>query len=203
MQPRMSPAAPRVGQLLTDGRTVLSESTAIDHWRASIAREDAADLLALALVVETDALDPKALVPARLARRYLEFLLRRAAGEPVALIRGVVEFAGLTPVGAEEFVKRLQAHGSHPQAVPGIGYRRLQWHRTNFDAYRQLGQLLEDGGYRYCFHVENTPQPRTPHRQNVLKGAALRFIEWFNGGKHQDKTVVFGCTRPKDKQSLA
>ena len=92
----MSSAAPRVGQLLADGRTVLRESTAIDHWRASIAREDAADLLALALGVETDALDPKALVPARLARRYLEFLLRRAAGEPVALIRGVVEFAGLT-----------------------------------------------------------------------------------------------------------
>ncbi|MGD0449048.1 MAG: HemK/PrmC family methyltransferase [Candidatus Dormibacteria bacterium] len=75
---------------------VLRESTAIDHWRASIAREDAGDLLALALGVETDALDPKALVPARLARRYLEFLQRRAAGEPVALIRGFVEFAGLT-----------------------------------------------------------------------------------------------------------
>jgi hypothetical protein len=76
----MSPAAPRVGHLLTVGRTLLRKSTAIDHWRAAIAREDAEDLLALALGVAADALDPEAIVPVRVARRYQEYLERRAAG---------------------------------------------------------------------------------------------------------------------------
>ena len=96
MQPRISPGASSVAHLLTEGRTLLRESTAIDHWRAAIAREDAEDLLALALGVASDTLDPEAIVPARAARRYYEYVKRRAAGEPVALIRGVVTFAGLT-----------------------------------------------------------------------------------------------------------
>jgi release factor glutamine methyltransferase len=41
-------------------------------------------------------LDPEASVPAGVEVRYREYLARRAAGEPVALIRGVVDFAGLT-----------------------------------------------------------------------------------------------------------
>lgn len=36
------------------------------------------------------------MVPARVERRYLDYVKRRAAGEPVALIRGTVPFAGLT-----------------------------------------------------------------------------------------------------------
>ena len=96
MQPRIDPRASRVGHLLTVGRTLLRESRAIDHWRAAIAQEDAADLLALALGVEAGDLDLEAIVPARVERHYLEYVKRRAAGEPVALIRGTVEFAGLT-----------------------------------------------------------------------------------------------------------
>ena len=92
----MGPAAPRVAHLLTEGRTLLSESSAIDHWRAAIAREDAEDLLALALGMAPGGLDPEASVPAGVEVRYREYLARRAAGEPVALIRGVVDFAGLT-----------------------------------------------------------------------------------------------------------
>ena len=87
---------PEIGHLLTVGRTRLRESTAIDHWRGAIAREDAEDLLALALGVEVEALDPEAPVAARAERRYRDYLERRAAGEPVALIRGAVRFAGLT-----------------------------------------------------------------------------------------------------------
>jgi len=123
----MGLAAPRVGQLLTDGRTVLRESTAIDHWRASIAREDAADLLALALGVATDALDPKAIVPTRAALRYLEFLQRRAAGEPVALIRGVVDFAGLTlAVRPGVFVPRGSSELLAQSAVAALRRRSVK-----------------------------------------------------------------------------
>ena len=92
----MSVAAPRVSHLLTEGRTRLRASRAIDHWRGAIAREDAEDLLALALGVEVEDLDSQAPVSGREERRYRGYLERRAAGEPVALIRGVVEFAGLT-----------------------------------------------------------------------------------------------------------
>jgi len=100
MQTRSTPPAravsPTVNQLITDGRRRLRASTAIDHWRGAIAREDAEDLLALALGVQPEALDGLAEVPARAERRFHDYLERRAAGEPVALIRGTVDFAGLT-----------------------------------------------------------------------------------------------------------
>jgi len=96
MQPRASTGAATVSHLLTEGRTRLRASKAIDHWRGAIAREDAEDLLALALGLEVEALDPQAPVSGRVERRYRGYLERRASGEPVALIRGVVEFAGLT-----------------------------------------------------------------------------------------------------------
>jgi len=100
MQARTPRAAravsPTVTQLITDGRRRLRASTAIDHWRGGIAREDAEDLLALALGVRPEALDPPAPVPARVERRFHDYVERRAGGEPVALIRGTVDFAGLT-----------------------------------------------------------------------------------------------------------
>jgi len=88
--------APTINRLITAGRRRLLASRAIDHWRPAIAREDAEELLALALGVAPEDLDGHAVVQAVVQRRYDGYVERRAAGEPVALIRGTVRFAGLT-----------------------------------------------------------------------------------------------------------
>ncbi len=119
--------APRVSHLLTEGRTRLRASAAIDHWRAAIAREDAEDLLALALGVEVEALDPRERVPGRVGRRYRAYLERRADGEPVALIRGAVEFAGLTlRVRPGVFVPRRTSEVLAEAAIAALRRRPLK-----------------------------------------------------------------------------
>jgi release factor glutamine methyltransferase len=123
----MTLAAPRVSHLLTEGRTRLRASKAIDHWRGAIAREDAADLLALAIGVDVDDLDPKASVPARVERRYRDYVERRAGGEPVALIRGVVDFAGLTlQVRPGVFVPRRTSELMAETAVAALRRRSVK-----------------------------------------------------------------------------
>jgi release factor glutamine methyltransferase len=123
----MAVPAPTVTQLLSHGRIQLRASTAIDHWRGAIAREDAEDLLALALGVRAEALDRQALVPDGAARRYHDYLERRAAGEPVALIRGVVEFAGLTlKVRSGVFVPRGSSELLATTAVAALRRRPVK-----------------------------------------------------------------------------
>jgi len=127
MQARTSIDAPRVSHLLTEGRTRLRASTAIDHWRGAIAREDAEDLLALALGVEVEALDPRAPVSGRVERRYRGYLERRAGGEPVALIRGAVEFAGLTlQVRPGVFVPRRTSEVLAEAAIAALRRRSVK-----------------------------------------------------------------------------
>ncbi|MGD0833192.1 MAG: HemK/PrmC family methyltransferase [Candidatus Dormibacteria bacterium] len=115
MQARKTPRVSTVADLLDAGRRRLRTSHAIDHWRAAIAAEDAADLLGLVLGITADELDPDATVPARAEVRFHQYVERRAAGEPVALIRGAVDFAGLTllvrpgvfvPRGSSELLAR-------------------------------------------------------------------------------------------------
>lgn len=84
--------------LLDEGERLIAASKAIDHWRPGIAREDAEELLA-ALVdpdgpedVELDLEEP---VAAASARRYREWIRRRARGEPVPLITGFMRFGDL------------------------------------------------------------------------------------------------------------
>lgn len=123
----MGPATSTVNELVTGGRSRLRTSSAIDHWRGAIAREDAEDLLALALGVEADDLDPGAGVPARAERRYREYLERRAAGEPVAMIRGLIEFSGLMlAVRAGVFVPRGSTELLAETAISALRHRRAR-----------------------------------------------------------------------------
>lgn len=113
------------GSLLAWGRDRLRASPAIDHWHAAIAREDAEDLLALALGVAVEELDGAASVPPRRERRYRESIERRAGGEPVALIRGWVEFAGLRlRVRAGVFVPRGSSELLAQEAISALRRRR-------------------------------------------------------------------------------
>jgi len=124
MQPRAALAPPTAASLIAAGRRRIRESKAIDHWHSAIAREDAEDLLALALGVGVESLERQAEVPRRAEARYLGYVERRAAGEPVALIRGWVSFAGLTlRVRPGVFVPRGSTEELSRQAVVALGRR--------------------------------------------------------------------------------
>ena len=71
----------------------LEASDAIDHWQKDRELIEAEDLLAHALGV--DGFDPDDEVPAAARRRFERFVERRAAGEPVQLIKGYATFRGL------------------------------------------------------------------------------------------------------------
>ena len=125
MQARKTPRVSTVADLLDAGRRRLRTSHAIDHWRSTIAGEDAADLLGLVLGVDPDDLEPDAGVSKRSEVRYHQYVERRAAGEPVALIRGWVPFAGLTlRVRPGVFVPRGSSELLASSAVEALRRRR-------------------------------------------------------------------------------
>jgi release factor glutamine methyltransferase len=130
MQPRKADRPGRPGtaaSLLDEGELRLRASTAIDHWRAGIARHDAEDLLAIALDVKVEEIEAEAVVKAAPTRRYREFVRRRATGEPVALIRGQVVFAGLVlGVRPGVFVPRGSSELLADTAIAAIRGRRRQ-----------------------------------------------------------------------------
>jgi release factor glutamine methyltransferase len=82
-----------VGGLLDLGERVLRDSTHIfeDHDN----RQEAEELLALAMGVDVDDLDPDAEPTGAERRHFLSLVARRAGGEPFPMITGHIEFYGL------------------------------------------------------------------------------------------------------------
>lgn len=82
-----------VEDLLELGERVLRNSGCLDreHDHAAAARA----LFQAAVRRPIDVLPPTSVIPRLSRERYLAFIARRAGGEPVGLIRGHVEFAGL------------------------------------------------------------------------------------------------------------
>ena len=118
----------RASELLTEAVEILRDSPAIDHWQRGRERIEAEDLLCHALGV--DDLDPRQDVPGSIRRRFDRLIARRAAGEPVQLIKGYAVFRGLeisarpgvfvprdsTEFLAEQAVRRLRGR-RRPTAV--------------------------------------------------------------------------------------
>jgi release factor glutamine methyltransferase len=82
-----------VGALIDMGVRVLEDSTHLfdDHDH----RLEAEELMAVALDAATDDLDPSAVPSQRASERYLSYIARRAAGEPLPFITGYIDFYGL------------------------------------------------------------------------------------------------------------
>ena len=82
-----------VDDYLELGERVLSDSTHIfeDHDNA----DEAHELLAHAMKVDADDLEPEDVVPKRTGERFLSLVARRAGGEPFPFLTGRIEFWGL------------------------------------------------------------------------------------------------------------
>jgi release factor glutamine methyltransferase len=78
--------------LLDEAVRKLQAAPAIDHWQRGRERIEAEILLEH---VVGDEVDPEDVVPPSRARRFRALIDRRASGEPVPFITGVVDFRGL------------------------------------------------------------------------------------------------------------
>ena len=112
-----------VSQLLEVGERVIGDSTHIfeDHD----VRREAEELLALVLKVDAGDLDRNMTPPPRLRQRYLSFVARRAAGEPLPMITGTIEFYGLDlKVRPGAFVPRPSSELTCARAARRLRNRR-------------------------------------------------------------------------------
>ena len=66
-------------------------SSAIDHWQSDREEIESEELLAFAMGVDAEDLDPEDEVPARAVRRFQAMVARRGRGEPVQFIEGYAE----------------------------------------------------------------------------------------------------------------
>ncbi|HYZ46088.1 MAG TPA: peptide chain release factor N(5)-glutamine methyltransferase [Actinomycetota bacterium] len=112
-----------VGALLQVGERVLADSTHIfeDHDN----RQEAEELLAFSLRCETDELEPSRKVAPAIRQRFLSLVARRAAGEPLPMITGSIEFYGLDlKVRPGTFVPRPSSELTVARAVRRLRNRR-------------------------------------------------------------------------------
>lgn len=106
---------PTVGELLDEGARRIAASTHIDHWQENAERYDAESFLSE--IVE-DVTDLDADVGDDEARRFLEMVDRRAAGEPAARILGFVDFLDLRiPIHDGAFFPRISSETMAAEAI--------------------------------------------------------------------------------------
>ncbi len=112
-----------VAELLRVGTRVLEDSSAIfeDHDKADEARQ----LLALTLNAELDDIGDSHQPTRRQREKYLSLVARRAAGEPMPLIRGFIEFYGLElHVKPGAFVPRPSSELTVERALKRLARKR-------------------------------------------------------------------------------
>ncbi len=110
-------------ELLARAVATLKASPALDHWQRDREEIEADDLLCFALGVEE--VDPDEEVPPAVRRRFERFVARRAAGEPVQLIKGYATFRGLEIlVRPGIFVPRDSTEFLAEQAIRRLRLRR-------------------------------------------------------------------------------
>jgi release factor glutamine methyltransferase len=116
-------SAPTTSELLEGAVRALRASPAIDHWQRDRERIEAEDLLAFALGQEELPADGP--VPPAARRRFEALVARRAAGEPVAYLKGFTEFRGLrVRVRPGVFVPRDSSEFLAEQAIRRLRGRR-------------------------------------------------------------------------------
>jgi release factor glutamine methyltransferase len=111
-----------VEDLLALGERVLSDSTHIfeDHDN----QREAEELIAYSLGADADDLDHSAQPSRPVRERYLSLVARRAAGEPLPLLIGSIEFYGLKlPVRPGSFIPRPSSELTVERAIRAVRRR--------------------------------------------------------------------------------
>jgi release factor glutamine methyltransferase len=110
------------GKLLDQAVRTLKASPSIDHWQKHRERWEAEDLLMHVLGGEPD---PRDDIAPKARRRFEEMVGRRAAGEPIPLIKGFAEFRGLELIAQPGvFVPRDSSEFLAEQAVRRLRKRK-------------------------------------------------------------------------------
>jgi release factor glutamine methyltransferase len=132
-------------ELLDRAVKTLKASPAIDHWQSDREEIESEELLAFAMGVDVDDLDPEDEVPARAATRFRAMVARRGTGEPIQFIEGFAEFRGIQLIAKPGvFVPRDSTEFLAEQAV-----RRLRGRR------RAIAVDLATGGGTVALAVAN------------------------------------------------
>ena len=121
-----SPASdPSVNDLLSEAAAEIGRSRAIDHWRPSLARWDAEELMAVALGTPLTAASRRSPASPDVRRRFLSMVARRARGEPIARIKGYLDFRGMRlEVRDGVFVPRISSELLAEEAIKALRRRR-------------------------------------------------------------------------------
>jgi release factor glutamine methyltransferase len=113
----------KASDVLDDAIATLKASPAIDHWQKDREEIEADDLLCH--VLDVDDIDPGTEVSAAQRRRFARMVERRAAGEPVQLIKGFAVFRGLEILSRPGvFVPRDSTEFLAEQAIRRLRRRR-------------------------------------------------------------------------------
>jgi release factor glutamine methyltransferase len=120
---------PTVGELLDKAAEAIRGSDAVSLWRASDARAQAEELLGEVLGYAVGPDDLPATVGGKCRRRFEEWVERRVAGEPVALIIGRTEFMGMQlRVCKGVFVPRNSSEHMASMAIARLRPRKAPVH---------------------------------------------------------------------------
>jgi release factor glutamine methyltransferase len=112
----------KAGKLLDQAVRTLKASPSIDHWQKHRERWEAVDLLTDVLGEQPDLDDD---VPLKARRRFEAMVARRAAGEPIPLIKGYTEFRGIELLAEPGvFVPRDSSEFLAEQAVRRLRRRK-------------------------------------------------------------------------------
>jgi len=113
----------KAAEVLADAVRTLKASPAIDHWQTGREEIEADDLLCH--VMDVDDVEPDDEVSAAQRHRFQRVIERRAAGEPVQLIKGFAVFRGLEVLARPGvFVPRDSTEFLAEQAVRRLRRRR-------------------------------------------------------------------------------
>lgn len=114
-----------VGDLLKAAAQDISRSRAIDHWQPSLARWDAEELMMVALGRALSPAVRRSPPSVEERQRFREMVARRARGEPIARIKGYLDFRGMRLlVRSGVFVPRISSELLADEAIAILRRRR-------------------------------------------------------------------------------
>jgi release factor glutamine methyltransferase len=133
-------ANPTVDELIDNAAAEIGRSPAIDHWQPSLARWDAEELMTVAIGRALSRAVRRSVPTPAERRRFHTMVARRTKGEPVARIKGYLDFRGMRlRVRRGVFVPRISSELLAQEAIAAL--RRRRGARVGVDVATGSGPL--------------------------------------------------------------